>query len=258
MFSSETFEDTLILEPPAGPASAPRLDPATMVAASFEAQAMLLHDLRAAVGILDCLLDPSFKPEEGADHLRHCRRVVDKVRRLTLQIQSATGYAKEPLQLRLPIDATTFLSQIAWNYQAKAARLGLWLEMRLADRLPRLQGDPIQLDRILSNLLENALQHAPQGGEVGLAAAPWTEKGESRPWIRIDVVDKGPGISPAQLAPLLSAQIRAEARPDGSGLGLSIVRRLVEAHGGRVQVLSRPGHGSQFTVLLPGARSLHG
>jgi len=120
--------------------------------------------------------------------------------------------------------------------------------INLPRRLPPLQADPLRLERILYNLLENAGKYSPTGGEVRVSAKPQGEH------LVIGVSDQGIGISPADQEKLFAPFQRLEKRPSGVrgvGLGLMVCRRLVEAHGGHIWVESEPGHGSTFFFAMP-------
>jgi signal transduction histidine kinase len=117
-------------------------------------------------------------------------------------------------------------------------------------------GDPEKLDRVLANLLENAIKYTPTGGSVSLRLG--TERGtgveEGVTFAMMSVVDTGPGIPPADLPYIFDPYRQRDTQKSerGSvGLGLSIVRRLVANHSGQVHVHSRVGVGSEFRVLLP-------
>jgi signal transduction histidine kinase len=113
----------------------------------------------------------------------------------------------------------------------------------------RALADPDRLERIVVNLLTNALKYSPPGTEVTISV----EEGEGGP--ALAVRDRGPGIAPADLPHLFERFFRGDRGCGGPGLGLGlfISRRLVEAHGGRIGVESRPGEGSTFRVELPPA-----
>jgi len=121
--------------------------------------------------------------------------------------------------------------------------------VNLPRKLPPLYADELRLERILYNLLENAVKYSPQGGEIRVFVKPEEE------YLVIGVSDQGSGISPADQAKLFRPfQRLEESRPDGvggAGLGLLVCRRLVEAHGGRIWVESEPGRGSTFFFTMP-------
>jgi PAS domain S-box-containing protein len=120
---------------------------------------------------------------------------------------------------------------------------------KLPRKLPPLYADSLRLERILYNLLENAVKYSPQGGEIQVSARRQKEH------LLIEVSDQGIGISPADQAKLFAPfQRLEESRPGGTrgvGLGLLVCQRLVEAHGGRIWVKSKPGQGSTFSFTLP-------
>ena len=125
----------------------------------------------------------------------------------------------------------------------------------LPRRLPPIYADSLRLERILYNLLENAVKYSPPGGEVRVSAKPQGEH------LVIGVSDQGIGISPADQAKLFAPFQRLEKRPSGVrgvGLGLMVCRRLVEAHGGNIWVESEPGHGSSFFFTMPLSQSSPG
>jgi two-component system phosphate regulon sensor histidine kinase PhoR len=117
-----------------------------------------------------------------------------------------------------------------------------------------LRADPDALDRMVKNLLSNAVKYSPRGGEVCVSARP----AEDQPgMIELAVEDDGVGIPADQLPRIFDKYVRVPhpetAAARGLGLGLSLVKALAEAHGGRVEVESLPGKGSRFRLLLPEA-----
>jgi PAS domain S-box-containing protein len=120
--------------------------------------------------------------------------------------------------------------------------------LKLPRRLPPVYADPLRLERILYNLLENAVKYSPAGGEVRVSARPQDD------YLVIGVSDQGIGISAAEQTRLFAPFQRLEKQPGvvrGVGLGLLVCRRLVEAHGGRIWVESEPGRGSSFFFTMP-------
>jgi two-component system sensor histidine kinase KdpD len=107
--------------------------------------------------------------------------------------------------------------------------------------------DPVEIDQVIANLVENAAKYAPDGGVIRVAARG--DLGE----LRVSVDDEGPGIPPAILPHLFEPFYRAPgtSRIPGSGLGLAVARGLVEAHGGHIWAENRPGGGARFTFAIP-------
>jgi len=116
------------------------------------------------------------------------------------------------------------------------------------DDLPPVDLDYVEIDQVLSNLVENAVKYVPAGGEIRVSAR--REDGQ----LRVEVADRGPGISHEVLPRLFEAFFRgddARRRRRGSGLGLAVAKGLVEAHGGRIWAENRAGGGARFVFTLP-------
>ena len=138
-----------------------------------------------------------------------------------------------------------------------AAAKGVSLVEEVPRQLPPVDVDPVRMGQALFNLLENAIRHTPTGGVVHVQAGEDYGTDHRSPGIYLAVRDNGEGISPEHLPHLFERFYRvdrARSRADGgSGIGLAIVRAIVEAHGGQIRAESDgvPGHGSTFIVRLP-------
>jgi PAS domain S-box-containing protein len=118
------------------------------------------------------------------------------------------------------------------------------LVVQFASDLPPVQADPDQLSQVFDNLLRNGIQAMPEGGRLAIMTGV-VEAG----WVAVSVADSGIGIPPADLSQIFEPLVTT--KPRGLGLGLALIRNLVEANGGRIQVESEVGQGSTFTVWLP-------
>jgi signal transduction histidine kinase len=125
------------------------------------------------------------------------------------------------------------------------------VEIDVPEALPPVLGDDAALRRVFQNLVGNAIKYGASGGWIGLRAQASGRE------VRISVSDRGIGIPAAEHARIFEPFYRApdvtSAQIHGAGLGLSLVKRIVEAHGGRIAVRSEPGQGSEFVVYLPAA-----
>jgi len=140
---------------------------------------------------------------------------------------------------------------VAAAFGPRARDVGVDLGVDAPADLPPLHADAQRLEQILGNLLANAIRHTPAGGRVHLRVA---DEGQR---LAFRVEDSGSGIPPDELPRIFDRFYRADparANANGStGLGLSIAKKLVEAHGGEITVESVVGAGSTFTVRLPKA-----
>jgi two-component system, OmpR family, sensor histidine kinase BaeS len=151
------------------------------------------------------------------------------------------------------VDLTAVVSERAVAYRELVAAKEIALEQQLTPA--RAWGDPRRIAQIIDNLLSNALRYTEHGGRITVAASQ--RDGEAI----IEVADNGVGISGDDLPYIFERFWRAEQsrarKTGGAGIGLSIVRELVRAHDGRIDVQSKPGQGSRFTVTLPARAPSH-
>jgi signal transduction histidine kinase len=161
-----------------------------------------------------------------------------------LDFSKLRSRAEAPLDRR-PIDLARLVARAVSEVQAQAEQNGLTLESATDGTSFDIEGDEDSLMRVVTNLVGNALKFTPQGGSVKVLV---TEAGEE---IQVSVVDTGLGIPAAALPTIFDPYKRAHSGHKGAGLGLAVVRGLVEAHGGRIGVESVEGEGSSFTMRLP-------
>jgi signal transduction histidine kinase len=145
------------------------------------------------------------------------------------------------------VDLAIVLRRVVASTAEDAGACALQVEVP-AVPLPVL-GDPDELGRVLTNLLSNAFKYSPRGGTVRLAA--WPEGAQ----VHLAISDQGIGLAPEHLERVFEKYYRVPGQEGdqrtGSGLGLFICKRIVEAHGGRIWADSTPGRGSTFHVALP-------
>jgi len=211
------------------------------------------HDLRTPLSTIiagaESLLEEDVKWTED-DRREFAQSIYTEARRLNRIVGNILDLSR--------IEAGSLCPQKEWHDLAAlvddaVGRLRLLLAAHpvavdVPENLPPVELDYVQIDQVLSNLLENAARHTPEGTPITVSAR--LEKEE----VRVEVRDEGPGIPPEVLPRLFRPFSRVEmpgARPASVGLGLAIARGLVEAHGGRIWVQSRPGRGACFTFTLP-------
>jgi signal transduction histidine kinase len=171
-----------------------------------------------------------------------------------------------------PADVNEQVKELFNYWSSVAKQKAIRYEFRRAAGNPRVKVEPLKLQHIVSNLVENALKFSPQHGQVtvSITCCFWERRKAQSHFlfnmerkrnvkienaVRIDVRDSGPGIAPEHHADIFADFVQLPgASSRGTGLGLAIARRLVESRGGMIWVESNPGEGSTFSVLLSQSR----
>jgi two-component system sensor histidine kinase BaeS len=150
-----------------------------------------------------------------------------------------------------PINLNDLLSDVLETMQAQAGAKDISLKGIFSEDLPVIKGELAKIQRVLYNLVQNAIRHTPSGGSISLA----TKVGPQG--VQVEVADTGEGIAPEDLPHVFEQFFRGEKsrsrETGGAGLGLAIARRIIEAHGGHIWVESQVGHGARFNFILPTA-----
>jgi signal transduction histidine kinase len=147
------------------------------------------------------------------------------------------------------VEPESLLQEVAALYQVQTQRKNISLELEIAAPLATLEVDPGRMTQVLTNILDNALRHTPQGGKIILSASETTDR------VELAVQDSGPGLKAEDLDRVFNRFYRTDTsrqREDGgSGLGLAIAKSIVRAHGGQVSAESEVGNGLKVIISLP-------
>ena len=143
-----------------------------------------------------------------------------------------------------PCDIEQMLKDTRERFAVEAAGKLIEIQIDLPEPLPALNADRAQLDRVLDNLVENALRHTPSGGQIRLQARRHGER------VIISIEDNGEGIAYGQQGRIFEPFVQVGRKKGGAGLGLALCKEIVQLHGGRIGVYSRPGQGTQFYMAL--------
>jgi PAS domain S-box-containing protein len=208
------------------------------------------HDLRTPLSVVAAqagiLLRRSEAPEEALARVRLIKKSADRMAAMLDELVYAALVDTGQLEIeRERIDPRTFLGELGARLRGAIAMDRVRFE--LVDPLPSMLADPAKLERVVVNLLTNALKYSPEGTEVTVRAEP------DAAGVAIVVRDRGVGIAPEDLPRVFERYFRSAAgprKPEGLGLGLFITRALVEAQGGTITATSRLGAGSEFRVVL--------
>jgi signal transduction histidine kinase len=210
------------------------------------------HELRTPLsnlrGYLEAARDGVIKPDAKtirslSEEALLLSRLVDDLQELSLADAGALKLVRQGEDIARVID------QAVVAMRAQATAKGASLLANLPRRLPLCDIDSHRIRQVLRNLLENAVAHTAKGGTITVTAR------RQEKWVRISVTDAGEGIPPKDLPNIFERFYRVDksrARTTGgSGLGLTIAKRLVEAHGGKIEAQSKLGRGSRFSFTLP-------
>ena len=144
-----------------------------------------------------------------------------------------------------PCNIDDLLEQAQGRFLQRAHEQGIELLVEIQTPLPRLQADQPQLERVLDNLIDNALRHTSEKGQIRLQARRHGER------VIVSVEDNGEGIAYGQQGRIFEPFVQVGRKKGGAGLGLALCKEIVQLHGGRMGVYSRPGQGTQFYLALP-------
>jgi NtrC-family two-component system sensor histidine kinase KinB len=144
-----------------------------------------------------------------------------------------------------PCNIDDLLEQAQGRFLERAHEQGIELLVEIQTPLPRLQADQPQLERVLDNLIDNALRHTSEKGQIRLQARRHGER------VIVSVEDNGEGIAYGQQGRIFEPFVQVGRKKGGAGLGLALCKEIVQLHGGRMGVYSRPGQGTQFYLALP-------
>jgi signal transduction histidine kinase len=216
----------------------------------------LMTPLTAIRGYLETLSLPGAVADD-ATRDRYLRVVTDESLRLEsiigdlLDLARLEGGGSVLYREAVPVD--WLFARVAERHEVALRDAGIRLERRIEPGAEHLDGDARRLEQALQNLAANAVRHTPAGGQITLSAQPIDGR------VLIRVADTGAGIAPEHVPFVFERFYKADAaRPQGdglgSGLGLSIVKAIIERHGGQVTVSSVPGTGSVFEITLDVAR----
>ncbi len=221
--------------------------------------AAISHDLRTPLANVRAMSEALSEGvvEEESERSRYYALMQREVERLDRMIGDLFDLAQiDSGALRLEkrlLPVQEIVSEVVEGMRPQADRAGIDLQFVPPElELPDVPLDGTRFERAVSNLVRNAIQHTPKGGEIRASVA------RSGRWVTLNVEDNGEGFDAAQAEHVWDRFYRGDKSRgrkgtvgDGAGLGLSIVRGFVEAHGGEVACTSAPGHGATFTLRLP-------
>jgi len=215
------------------------------------------HNLRSPLAAVISILDVvrgGYQGELNEAQSEYLRRVDRRSRTMLAMINELLMLARSREQRRKveykPVDVNLLAVRIQRTFQDEARQKGLVFEMQVPETMPMIQGDADMIEQVLENLVSNAVKYTPAGGKVRVEFSAAADGS-----VKIQISDTGIGIPEAARAQLFTEFFRTEnARAmdeHGTGLGLALVKEVVDQHGGRIIVESEEGLGTLFVVHFP-------
>jgi len=237
-----------------------------LAAQQMEFVATVSHELRTPLAVIRSAAQnlSAGVVDDPARAKRYGELIEAEGRRLTDMVEEVLEFAglsgqRRALALK-PIDVVSLVHDVVTSSSSLLDAARVKAEVTADADVPLVNGDEEALRRAISNLLTNALKHGRDGHWVGLAVTHQHQSGHDV--VQLAVSDRGRGIEAQELTrvfePFYRGRQAVNQQIQGNGLGLSLVQRIAEAHGGRVTVASEPGHGATFTMQLPVAPDLAG
>jgi signal transduction histidine kinase len=212
----------------------------------------------AGANLADGIVTPDKKAQHYGDVIRkEGRRLSDLVEQVLGFSIAQSGWTHYDLQ---PVDVGEVVGRSVAACQPALIEARCQVEQMVEPGLPPIMADISALERCLKNLIGNSTKYAHQSGWIGVFAD--RGEGDKGAYLRIRVEDKGPGIKDVDLPhifePFYRSRDAVEARVHGAGLGLSLVKKIIEEHSGRVKVSGVPGGGTCFALYVPIANETAG
>lgn len=228
-----------------------RLLQAERLSTMGEVAAGLAHEINNPLTTINMLLSSlgsgaEEDPEEREYALRIITEEIEKIAAMIGRFMDLTHpqkMSKEPVVIEKVIDRSLAL------IRPKLDDAGIEVEINIHSDIPRVMGDERQLGQLLLNLVLNSIHAMPDGGTFSINASTHVDEEEAGRFLRLRVSDNGRGIPESIIGKIFNPFFTT--RTEGTGLGLTIVARIVESHGGRVNVRSTPGVGTTFFIDLP-------
>lgn len=204
------------------------------------------HEINEPLGSILGFAQLALKAPDLADQPdADLRQIVDAALRARAIVRKVLLFARQTPPQLAPCNLNRIVDEALFLLEASGERRSVEFRQDLADDLPDIHADPVQMRQILVNLLVNAMQAISDEGKIAVQ----TRINEDR--VELTVTDTGCGMSPAVLRRVFDPFFTTKEVGEGTGLGLAVVHGIVTSHQGTIQVTSEPGKGTQFVVSFP-------
>jgi signal transduction histidine kinase len=210
------------------------------------------HELNNPVAVILGFAQGLLEETSGEDPERWQLAAIERqAQRCSRLLKKLLNFARKRAEKTQQLSVEALVSSVLALLKDRQPHAGVVFDVALAATLPEIEGSITDLESVLVNLLENSLAALPQGGKIELRAQAATRAG--RDGVELIVRDHGVGISPEGLEHIFEPFYTTREVGHGTGLGLSMVHKAVESHGGQIAVESTLGQGTTVSIWLPAA-----
>jgi signal transduction histidine kinase len=225
-----------------------QLRAAERLAAIGEVSTAVAHGIRNPLANIRAAAQVALEVGDDPDAVRRRLGAIrDEVDRLGVWLRALLDAARPFDPSLVPVDVTLLVDEAVAVVRERLVAAECSVRRTPQGDVPKVLADGVHLQQALVGILENAIDASPRGATIEIGTATTTLDGN--PAIRFTIRDEGRGIPPEQLTRVFEPFFTT--RPRGTGVGLSVARKVVERHGGRVDIASQPGAGTAVTILLP-------
>ncbi|HEC65680.1 MAG TPA: HAMP domain-containing histidine kinase [bacterium] len=225
---------------------------------AFESQARFVadasHELKTPFAIIQTNLDTILSDKKASRE-----ELIKAIQNALVGVENVNKLVEDLLSLSLQegalienVDLNKLISAVLADFEQVAEKKGVKLQFIRSKGKIVINGSEFSLSRAISNVVDNGIKYSKKGGSVSVGVSKGSDRGSE---VLISIVDTGPGIPAKDLSKIFDRFYRvdkARTRKEGGfGLGLSLVKKIIEEHGGRVEVQSEVGKGTEFKVYLP-------
>jgi two-component system NtrC family sensor kinase len=208
----------------------------------------IAHELNNPLNNISLTVETLLDDYDTLDDERKKRLLTDiftQTQRAGATVGNLLDFTRHDEPVRVAVSIAELVDSTVALVRNELALSRVTARVAVAADLPTVQGNPRNLQQVFLNLFLNAIQAMPEGGEMHVTAS------RHEHWVQVSVRDTGVGIAEENVGKIFEPFFTTKEAGEGTGLGLSVSYSIVEKHGGRIEVSSRPGEGSTFTVCLP-------
>ena len=210
--------------------------------------AEIAHEIRNPLTVMQMLFHALMETLElDSTSQRDAELISEKMRQMNRILDQVLSFARSSEPIKEAVHAQQLIDDVFLLTRHKLLQQGIDIRSSVADDLPPFRADRAQVEQVLLNLILNATDAMPKGGTLRLSAA--LEDLDGEPHLALSVRDNGQGMSPDQIANLFAPFLTY--KESGTGIGLAIVKKIMENHQSKVQVESKVGQGTKFKLLFP-------